>query len=74
MPFRPVTPTMDAIALETTLLETWRNEDTFAASLNQRVGHPAWVFYEGPPTANGKPGIHHVWARLFKDIYPRFHT
>ncbi|MGB2756685.1 MAG: isoleucine--tRNA ligase, partial [Acidimicrobiia bacterium] len=55
-------------------LETWRNEDTFAASLNQRVGHPAWVFYEGPPTANGKPGIHHVWARLFKDIYPRFHT
>ena len=37
-------------------------------------GAPEWVFYEGPPTANGRPGIHHVWARSFKDLYPRFHT
>ena len=42
--------------------------------LRRRRGESEWVFYEGPPTANGRPGIHHVWARLFKDIYPRFHT
>ena len=51
------------------------DEDVFGQS---RCGtgtvHPEWVFYEGPPTANGRPGIHHVWARLFKDLYPRFHT
>ena len=46
----------------------------FAESLRRRAGAPEWVFYEGPPTANGRPGIHHVWARLFKDLYPRFHT
>ena len=46
----------------------------FAESLRRRSGAPEWVFYEGPPTANGRPGIHHVWARLFKDLYPRFHT
>jgi isoleucyl-tRNA synthetase len=46
----------------------------FAESLRRRRGAPEWVFYEGPPTANGRPGIHHVWARLFKDLYPRFHT
>src|ERR1700738_2316397 len=39
-----------------------------------REGAPEWVFYEGPPTANGRPGLHHVWARSFKDLYPRFHT
>ncbi|HEX5587896.1 MAG TPA: isoleucine--tRNA ligase, partial [Acidimicrobiia bacterium] len=48
--------------------------DVFAESLRRRAGAPEWVFYEGPPTANGRPGIHHVWARLFKDLYPRFHT
>ncbi len=46
----------------------------FAESLRRREGAPEWVFYEGPPTANGRPGIHHVWARSFKDLYPRFHT
>ena len=52
----------------------WRTDDVFAESVRRREGADEWVFYEGPPTANGRPGIHHVWARLFKDIYPRFHT
>lgn len=74
MPFRPVTAQMDPIAIETTLLEQWQSEGTFARSLELRKDAEPWVFYEGPPTANGRPGIHHVWARLFKDIYPRFQT
>ncbi len=56
------------------MLDEWRDGDVFAESLRRREGAPEWVFYEGPPTANGRPGIHHVWARLFKDVYPRFHT
>ncbi len=46
----------------------------FAESLRRREGAPAWTFYEGPPTANGAPGSHHVLARVFKDIFPRFRT
>ncbi len=46
----------------------------FERSLEQREGQPEWVFYEGPPTANGKPGIHHVEARIFKDIFCRYQT
>ncbi len=74
MPFDPVDPRLDLVALEERVLAQWRERDVFAESLRRRAGAPEWVFYEGPPTANGKPGIHHVWARLFKDIYPRFHT
>jgi isoleucyl-tRNA synthetase len=72
--FAPVDPALDLLELENRILAAWREEDTFAESLRRRSGAPEWVFYEGPPTANGKPGIHHVWARIFKDIYPRFHT
>ncbi len=72
--FRPVDPSFDLVALEHVVLERWRRNDVFAQSLRRRENGPEWVFYEGPPTANGRPGIHHVWARLFKDIYPRFHT
>ncbi len=72
--FSPVSPQLDLVALETAVLARWRDDAVFAQSLARREGAPEWVFYEGPPTANGKPGIHHVWARLFKDIYPRFHT
>ena len=74
MPFDPVDTRLDLVALEERVLAQWREDDVFAESLRQRIGAPEWVFYEGPPTANGRPGIHHVWARLFKDIYPRFHT
>ncbi|MDQ1467415.1 MAG: isoleucyl-tRNA synthetase [Actinomycetota bacterium] len=71
--FRPV-ESFDLVALEHRVLTRWREGDVFAESLRRREGRPEWVFYEGPPTANGRPGIHHVWARLFKDIYPRFRT
>jgi isoleucyl-tRNA synthetase len=74
MPFRPVDSQLDLVALEDRVLAEWREHDVFAESIRRREGAPEWVFYEGPPTANGRPGIHHVWARLFKDIYPRFHT
>ncbi|HEX5614155.1 MAG TPA: isoleucine--tRNA ligase [Acidimicrobiia bacterium] len=74
MSLQPVDPSLDLVALETRVLEAWERDDVFAESLRRREGSPEWVFYEGPPTANGRPGIHHVWARLFKDLYPRFHT
>ncbi len=60
--------------MELTVLERWRERDVFAQSLRMREGAPRWVFYEGPPTANGRPGSHHVLSRVFKDIYPRFQT
>ena len=60
--------------LERGILGLWKDRDVFARSLAQREGAPAWIFYEGPPTANGKPGVHHVESRTFKDIYPRFKT
>ena len=56
------------------MLERWRERDVFARSLAQREGAPTWSFYEGPPTANGRPGSHHVLSRVFKDIYPRYRT
>jgi isoleucyl-tRNA synthetase len=74
VPFLPVAASLDLVALEHDVLTRWDTDDVFAESLRRRAGAPEWVFYEGPPTANGRPGIHHVWARLFKDIYPRFHT
>ncbi len=72
--FEAVDSQLDLVALEQRALERWRREDLFAESLRRREGSPEWVFFEGPPTANGRPGIHHVWARLFKDIFPRFQT
>jgi isoleucyl-tRNA synthetase len=74
MPFPPVESSVDFVALEERVLERWRAHDVFAESLRRRQGAPDWVFYEGPPTANGRPGLHHVWARSFKDLFPRFHT
>jgi isoleucyl-tRNA synthetase len=71
--FQPVGP-FDLVALEHEVLTRWREGDVFSESLRRREGSPEWVFYEGPPTANGRPGIHHVWARLFKDVFPRFRT
>jgi isoleucyl-tRNA synthetase len=74
MAFPPVESSVDFVALEERVLERWRTHDVFAESLRRREGAPEWVFYEGPPTANGRPGLHHVWARSFKDLFPRFHT
>jgi isoleucyl-tRNA synthetase len=72
--FRPVDASLNLVALEADVLTRWREDDVFGESLRRRAGSPEWVFYEGPPTANNRPGIHHVWARIFKDLYPRFHT
>ncbi len=74
IPRRDVDPRQDLPELEREVLERWRERDVFAASLASREGAPDWVFYEGPPTANGPPGSHHVLSRVFKDIYPRFQT
>jgi isoleucyl-tRNA synthetase len=74
MAHRPVDPQQSFPALEQEVLERWRERDVFAESLRRREGAPPWIFYEGPPTANGRPGSHHVLARVFKDIYPRFKT
>ncbi|MDE6463837.1 MAG: class I tRNA ligase family protein, partial [Muribaculaceae bacterium] len=56
------------------MLERWTAEDLFGRSLELREGAPAFVFYEGPPSANGMPGIHHVMARTIKDIFCRYKT
>jgi len=60
--------------MEERVLARWREGDVFARSVAQRRGADPYVFYEGPPTANGRPGSHHVLSRVFKDIFPRFHT
>jgi isoleucyl-tRNA synthetase len=72
--FRPVDPKADLPSLEREVLSFWREERIFERSVEQRKGSPEWVFYEGPPTANGRPGIHHVEARTFKDLFPRYKT
>ncbi|HEV2814481.1 MAG TPA: isoleucine--tRNA ligase [Solirubrobacteraceae bacterium] len=74
MPHRPVDPNQSFPELEHEVLARWRERDVFAESTRRRRGGEPWVFYEGPPTANGRPGSHHVLARVFKDIYPRYKT
>ncbi|HEY7620704.1 MAG TPA: class I tRNA ligase family protein, partial [Solirubrobacteraceae bacterium] len=71
---RPVDPQQSFPALEEAVLERWRERDVFRESIRRREGAPPWVFWEGPPTANGRPGAHHVLSRVFKDIYPRYKT
>jgi isoleucyl-tRNA synthetase len=73
MSFGPVPP-YDLVALEERRLEAWRATGLPDEARRLRRGRPQWTFYEGPPTANGRPGLHHVWPRVFKDLYPRFHT
>jgi len=72
--FEPVDPKQSFPALEERVLARWREEGVFERSLAARADAPVWSFYEGPPTANGKPGSHHVLARVFKDVYPRYKT
>src|SRR3954466_15713488 len=74
LPRRRIDPRQELPALKLAGLAPWRGRDVFAASLRAREGAEPWVFYEGPPTANGPPGAHHVLSRVFKDIYPRFQT
>jgi isoleucyl-tRNA synthetase len=72
--FRPVSADLDFVAVEEAELVRWREHEVFARSMAQRAGAPPWVFYEGPPTANGMPGLHHVWARVYKDLFCRYQT
>ncbi len=70
----PLPPNVSFPALEEQVLARWRERDIFKATLRNREGAPPFVFYEGPPTANGYPGSHHVLARVFKDVFPRYKT
>jgi isoleucyl-tRNA synthetase len=72
--FRPVSPKLNVVLMEESILRFWKSHHIFKKSLQQREGGLEFVFYEGPPTANGMPGVHHVLARVFKDIFPRYRT
>ncbi|MGI5321690.1 isoleucine--tRNA ligase [Actinomadura nitritigenes] len=72
--FRPLPAQVDLPAMERDMLRRWRESKVFERSLERTASGTPWVFYEGPPTANGMPGVHHVEARVFKDIFPRFKT
>ncbi len=74
MAFGPVNNQVDLPAVEKRVLERWRAADLPGEVARRRAGSRPWIFYEGPPTANGKPGLHHIWARAFKDLFPRFRT
>jgi isoleucyl-tRNA synthetase len=67
-------PQVHLPALDAEMLAFWRAHDVFTRSVQARADAPRWVFYDGPPTANGMPGIHHVEARVFKDAFPRYRT
>ena len=72
--FRPVSPKFNVTLVEEAVQRFWKSHDVFHKTMDQRKGGPEYIFYEGPPTANGKPGVHHVLARVFKDIFPRYKT
>ena len=72
--FPAVPPAPDFGALEEQALEHWEAHDVFARSVRERRDMPEYVFFEGPPTANGRPGLHHVWARVYKDLICRYRT
>ena len=74
MSFKEVTGRYNGPALEAEVLDFWREKKIFAETLKQSEGRPLFTFNDGPPTANGKPGIHHVLARAFKDAFPRYKT
>jgi isoleucyl-tRNA synthetase len=73
-PFTALPTKVDLAELDRRVIRWWRDRDVFARALAATADGPAWVFYEGPPTANGSPGTHHVEARVFKDVFPRFKT
>ncbi len=72
--YQPVPAQVDLPDLDRAVLRFWEDGKVFASSVERNAGGPRWTFYEGPPTANGHPGVHHVEARVFKDLFPRFKT
>ena len=72
--FQDVSARVDFPALDARILAFWKANDIFHKSLEGREDAPVFVFYEGPPTANGRPGSHHVISRIFKDLFPRYKT
>ena len=72
--FAPVTSRFSATELEERVLDFWKREEVFRRSVEERPADRIFSFYEGPPTANGNPGVHHVLARVFKDLIPRYKT
>jgi isoleucyl-tRNA synthetase len=72
--FAALPASVDLPAVEREVLARWADRDVFRRSLERTAGGEPWIFYEGPPTANGQPGTHHVEARAFKDLFPRFKT
>ncbi len=74
MTFRPIPAQIDLPAMERTILDFWSRNGIFEESVKSREGSTPWTFYEGPPTANGMPGTHHIEARVFKDVFPRYQT
>jgi len=72
--FRPVSAQIDLPAVERRILERWEADGIFRRSMEQHDGQPLFVFYEGPPTANGKPGVHHAEPRVFKDLFCRYRS
>ena len=72
--FKPVDSRQSFPKLEEEIIRFWKENDTFRKSVEERPEDNPYVFYEGPPTANAKPGVHHVLARVFKDLFPRYKT
>lgn len=74
MSFRSISASVDLPAVEHEILAFWADNEIFQKTVEARSGELPWSFYEGPPTANGLPGTHHIEARVFKDVFPRFQT
>ena len=72
--FQPVSSKVSFPELEDRTLQLWRDRDVFRRTWSEREGKPLFMLYEGPPTTNGTPGMHHVLARVFKDVIPRYKT
>ena len=72
--YQAVPAQVDFPAMEHDILRLWAERETFDETLRQSEGGKPWTFYEGPPTANGMPGTHHIEARVFKDLFPRYKT
>ncbi len=70
--YNSVPPQIDLPAMEHEIIDLWHENHTFEKSLEQTADGQPWTFFEGPPTANGQPGTHHIEARVFKDVFPRF--